>query len=219
VAPDYLLVDRRVKDQLLPLLVQQLRQLYGENPRQSADYCRIVNQYHHERLVRLLANQVPIVGGEHDVRERYFAPTIVDQIDWDAPMMQEEIFGPILPILTFEHWGEAIGQINQRPKPLALYLFSDDVREQQQTIVATSSGCVVLNDVVSQVGVSGLPFGGVGDSGMGAYQGKHSFDTFSHYKGVLKRSTWLDLALRYAPYTTWKFRILKFMVTGRSGIP
>jgi aldehyde dehydrogenase (NAD+) len=218
VAPDYLLVDRRVKDQLLPLLVQQVQQFYGENPQQNPDYGRIVNADHHARLVQLLAGGVPLVGGQHEASDRYIAPTILGQIDWDAPIMQEEIFGPILPILTFEHLDEAIAQINQRPKPLALYLFSEDVREQAQTVSTTSSGAVVLNDVVSQVGVATLPFGGVGESGMGAYQGKHSFDTFSHYKGVLKRSTWLDLALRYAPYTTWKFQVLKFMVTGRLGM-
>lgn len=212
IAPDYLLVNRQIKATFLPLLKQAVLSFYGDDPSLSPDYGRLINDRHFNRLLKFLDNGQPIAGGQFNTDTRYIAPTILDQVSLDAPVMQEEIFGPILPILEYSDLAEAIAFINQRPKPLALYFFSENTQKQQQILTATSSGGVSLNDTVLQVGVNGLPFGGVGESGMGRYHGKYSFDTFSHYKSVLKRSTWLDLAWRYAPYTAARVKQIRGLV-------
>lgn len=200
VAPDYLLVDERVKDDLVTALQQRLQDCYGDNPAQSPDYSRIVNERQFDRLVGLLDQGHVLAGGEHDRGDRYIAPTLIDGIGWDAPIMQEEIFGPILPILTYRDLGEAIAAINQRPKPLALYLFTRDRRVQAQVLAQTTAGSVGINDVILQIAVWDMPFGGVGSSGIGGYHGRYSFDTFSHLKSVLKKPFWMDLDWRYPPY-------------------
>jgi len=150
------------------------------------------------------------IGGNRDIAARYFAPTVLDCVGWGDPVMEAEIFGPILPILTYETMGEAIAAINAQPKPLALYLFTNDQNLQKQVLSQTSSGGVCINDTIMQLGAPSMPFGGVGESGMGAYHGKFSFDTFSHRKSVLKRKFWLDLALRYPPYGD-KLKWLKWL--------
>jgi aldehyde dehydrogenase (NAD+) len=200
VAPDYLLVDRRIKSDLLNSIKKYVHEFYGEDPSQSPDYARLISQTHFERVASFISDGKAIVGGQTKPEERYIAPTVLDEVNWDAPVMQDEIFGPILPVLEYTDLNEAIDRINQRPKPLALYLFSKDQQTQQQVLDRTSSGGVCLNDTVMQVGVTELPFGGVGESGIGSYHGKASFDTFSHYKSVLKKGWWLDLDWRYAPY-------------------
>jgi aldehyde dehydrogenase (NAD+) len=212
IAPDYLLVDRQIKATFLPLLKQAVENFYGENPINSPDYGRMINARQFDRLVRFLGDGQAIVGGKFDPDQRYISPTILDQVSADAPVMQEEIFGPILPILEYDSLNQAIEFINQRPKPLALYLFSNNAQIQQQVLNSTSSGGVSINDTVMQVGINGLPFGGVGASGMGSYHGKYSFDTFSHYKAVLKRDTWLDLAWRYAPYNADRVKQIRGIV-------
>lgn len=201
IAPDYLLVDRRIKSDLLDSIKKYVGEFYGDDPSQSPDYARLINQNHFERVASFLGDGKAIVGGQTKPEERYIAPTVLDEVNWAAPVMQDEIFGPILPVLEYIDLNEAIEQINQRPKPLALYLFSKDQQTQQQVLERTSSGGVCLNDTVMQIGVTELPFGGVGESGIGSYHGKASFDTFSHYKSVLKKGWWLDLDWRYAPYT------------------
>ncbi|MGB0561830.1 MAG: aldehyde dehydrogenase [Spirulinaceae cyanobacterium] len=200
IAPDYLLVHESIKDALLAKVKAAVQEFYGDDPAQSEDYCRIISDRHFERLSGLIDPTQVIFGGQTDASERYIAPTILDNVTWDDPIMAEEIFGPILPVLTYQDWDDAIAQINARPKPLALYLFSSDKARQEQVLNQTASGGVCLNDTIMQVGVTTLPFGGVGDSGMGAYHGKTSFDTFSHTKSVLKRNFWFDLKLRYPPY-------------------
>jgi aldehyde dehydrogenase (NAD+) len=212
VAPDYVLVDRRREADLLAALRDTLRSFYGDNPRQSADYGRIVNARHFERLVKLLGSSGSgeiVCGGEHDAASRYIAPTILHNVPLEAPVMQEEIFGPLLPVLAVDDLREAIDLVNARPKPLALYLFSRDKAAQRLVLEQTTSGAMCINDAVLHFAVRELPFGGVGTSGMGAYHGRHSFDRFSHSKAVLVRSNWLDLAMRYPPYTAAKFRWLK----------
>lgn len=201
IAPDYLLVDRQIKPALLAAMQKTLQEFYGDDPIASPDYARIINDRHYARLEALLQSGEQVAGGKTDAEQRYIAPTILDQVSWDDPVMQDEIFGPILPVLTYEDVNEAIDQINQRPKPLALYLFSRNQKLQQQVLHSTSSGGVCLNDTVMQVGVPALPFGGVGESGMGSYHGKAGFDTFSHFKSVLQKPFWPDLPLRYPPYT------------------
>ena len=214
IAPDYLLVHRQIKTDLITRIKHYIQEFYGENPAQSPDYGRIIHDRHFERLITFLDRGEIILGGEYNLDERYLAPTLIDGVTWDDPVMREEIFGPILPILTYDELEAAISQVNARPKPLALYFFSRDRQKQERILQATSSGGVCLNDTVMQVGVNTLPFGGVGESGIGSYHGKASFDTFSHFKSVLKRKFWLDLGWRYAPYTAQKVEQLKRIVTG-----
>ncbi|HYW21729.1 MAG TPA: aldehyde dehydrogenase [Nodularia sp. (in: cyanobacteria)] len=200
IAPDYLLVDQKIKKDLVDGMKKCLKEFYGDNPATSPDYARIISQKQFDRLANLIKDGQIIIGGETNPEERYIAPTLLDHVSLTDAVMQEEIFGPILPIIEYTDITEAIALINSKPKPLALYLFTQNKNLQKQVLQSTSSGGVCINDTVMQVGVSSLPFGGVGDSGIGSYHGKASFDTFSHYKSVLKNYFWLDLNWRYAPY-------------------
>ncbi|RCJ28257.1 aldehyde dehydrogenase [Nostoc sp. ATCC 43529] len=200
IAPDYLLVDKNIKKDLINSLQKSLKEFYGGNPVNSPDYARIISQKHFDRLVKFLEDGKVIVGGETKSSQRYIAPTIIDNVSLEDSVMQEEIFGPILPIIEYSDIAEAIALINSRPKPLALYLFSQNKDLQKRVLQETSSGGVCINDTIMHVGVPSLPFGGVGDSGIGNYHGKASFDAFSHKKSVLQNSFWLDLKWRYAPY-------------------
>ena len=211
IAPDYLLVDRAIKDDLIDRLQNCLKNFYGDNPQASPDYGRIINHAQFDRLVGLLDNGRTVCGGHHDRADRYIAPTILDDITATDAIMQDEIFGPILPVLTYDRLDDAIALINDRPKPLALYLFSEHKPTQTHVLQATSSGGVSLNDTISHVACADLPFGGVGASGLGSYHGKASFDTFSHYKSVLKKATWFNSELLYAPYLK-KLNIIKSIV-------
>ena len=179
---------------------QAIQEFYGDDPAQSPDYARIVNDRHFGRLSQLLSEGTPVTGGVTDAAQRYIAPTILDQVGPDAAVMQEEIFGPILPVLEYDEISEAIAAIKARPKPLALYLFTRNAALQERVLAQTSSGGVCINDTIMQIAASSLPFGGVGDSGMGSYHGKASFDTFSHDKSVMVKNFWLDIKWRYAPY-------------------
>jgi aldehyde dehydrogenase (NAD+) len=208
IAPNYLLVDKKIKNNLIDSLRKTIKEFYGDNPAISPDYSRIINQKQFDRLVNFLKDGEIVIGGETNSAERYIAPTVINGVSWTDPIMQEEIFGPILPIIEYSEITEAIALINSRPKPLALYLFSQNKNLQKCVLQETTSGGVCINDTVIQVGVSSLPFGGVGDSGIGSYHGKASFDTFSHYKSVLKNSFLLDLNWRYAPYKD-KISLLK----------
>lgn len=211
LAPDYLLVDRRIKSALVETIKTRVAEFYGSQPEKSPDYGRIVNDKQFDRLLGLLEDGEIIIGGQNNAGDRYIAPTVIDKVDWESPVMQEEIFGPILPVLEYNKIEEAIAQINARPKPLALYLFSRNKTYQQMVVQQTSSGSICFNDIAMQFGVSELPFGGIGNSGIGSYHGKASFDTFSHYKSVLNRSFLLDLKLRYPPYQG-KLKILKWII-------
>jgi acyl-CoA reductase-like NAD-dependent aldehyde dehydrogenase len=212
IAPDYLLVDRRIKSELLTEIKKCVNEFYGNDPAQSPDYGRIISYRHFERLEPLLKEGKIVIGGQTKPEEKYIAPTVIDGVSWESPLMQEEIFGPILPVLEYEEIKDAIAQINARPKPLALYIFSKDEQKQQQVLQETSSGGVCINDTVMHVGVTDLPFGGVGDSGIGNYHGKASFDTFSHYKSVLKKGLWFDQNWRYPPYKEGKLSLLKRII-------
>jgi len=210
IAPDYLLVHRNIKEELVQAMKAGLKEFYGENPAESSDYARIVSEKHFNRLRQFLDNGKILAGGETDAETRYIAPTLLEAVNWEDPVMQEEIFGPILPILEYEDLDSAIAQINAYPKPLALYLFSQDKNKQQKVLQETSAGGVTINDTIIHIASTELPFGGVGESGMGAYHGKASFDTFTHYKSVTNRRFWLDIPLRYPPYAG-KFKFLKFL--------
>lgn len=202
IAPDFLLVHKEVKVQLLAGLAAAVGAFYGADPRQSPDYGRIVNERHFERLAALLAGGKVLLGGEASRAERYIAPTLLEGVDWDSAIMQEEIFGPILPVLEFEDLYAEIGRLQAKPKPLALYYFSRDRARQDEVLRRLSSGGACINDIFGQFLNLRLPFGGVGDSGMGAYHGKAGFDTFSHARGVVRRATWADPGTRYPPYKT-----------------
>jgi aldehyde dehydrogenase (NAD+) len=210
VAPDHVLVEESVHDALLNRMVATLRSFYGDDPQASADYGRIINGRHHARLLRLLEQSGTVVcGAEHDASDRYIAPTILKDVPLESAVMGEEIFGPILPVLSVPNVDAAIRIINDRPKPLALYIFSSDERTQQRVIERTSSGGMAINHVWLHLAVPGLPFGGVGESGMGAYHGRHGFETFSHRRGVLKKPTMVDPDLLYPPYTATKSKWIK----------
>jgi acyl-CoA reductase-like NAD-dependent aldehyde dehydrogenase len=211
IAPDYLLVDRRIKSDLLTEIQKCVEEFYGDDPAQSPDYARLISRRHFERLEPLLKDGEIVIGGQTKPEEKYIAPTVMDQVSWESPLMQDEIFGPILPVLEYTDLKEAIAQINARPKPLALYIFSKDKQKQEQVLQETSSGGVCINDTVMHIGVSTLPFGGVGDSGIGNYHGKASFDTFSHYKSVLKKGFRFDPNWRYPPYKD-KVSLLKRII-------
>lgn len=213
IAPDYLLVDRQIKAELLDAIKAQIRDFYGDDPSQSPDYGRIISDKHFARLERFLQDGTVICGGQTHAGDRYIAPTILDNVSPDAPIMQDEIFGPILPVLEYDTLDDAIAFVCDRPKPLALYIFSRNKDVQQKVLSETSSGNACVNDTIMQVGVSELPFGGVGDSGIGSYHGKASFDTFSHQKSVLYKSFWLDLKWRYAPYAA-NLKLMKKFIGG-----
>ena len=212
VAPDYVLVEESVEDQLVTALADAVTTFYGADPRQSDDYARIVNERHHERLMKLLdagGYDATVIGGTGDRGSRYIAPTVLAGVKPDAAVMDDEIFGPILPVLTVGDIDEAIRFVNDREKPLALYAFSSDEDTLEHVVANTSAGGVTLNHAVLHLAVPDLPFGGVGESGMGSYHGKSGFDTFSHAKAVLDKPTRPDPALMYPPYTSMKQKILR----------
>ncbi|KAM4843431.1 aldehyde dehydrogenase, dimeric NADP-preferring [Thomomys bottae] len=188
VAPDYILCDPSIQNQIVEKLKKSLREFYGENAKQSHDYGRIINDQHFQRVISLIEGQKVAHGGTWDAASRYIAPTILMDVDPQSPVMQEEIFGPVMPIVCVRSLEEAIQFINQREKPLALYVFSNNDKVIKKMIAETSSGGVTANDVIVHITVNSLPFGGVGNSGMGAYHGKKSFETFSHCRSCLVRS-------------------------------
>ena len=207
VAPDYLLLHRSVKDAFVREYRRALEEFfpggdYGELP------C-IVNDKHFQRASCLLAEQRVLIGGETDATRRFIAPTLLDETDPAAPVMQEEIFAPILPMLCWQEREEVVRFVQSRPKPLALYLFTRDKEMERAVFDRCSFGGGCVNDTVVHLACSGLPFGGVGNSGMGSYHGKQSFDTFTHYRSVLKKANWLDLPMRYHPYSGEKLRWIK----------
>ena len=199
IAPDYLLVHKDVKSNLIEALRTEFKSLLGENPKECKHFVRIVNNKAFDRLVGYLEGADIVVGGEHDKRERYIAPTIVDNVSPESPIMQEEIFGPIFPIVTFSEIDEAIQFVTNREKPLALYYFGDN-KTAKHVLKHTSSGGACVNDTIMHIANERLPFGGVGNSGMSSYHGRESFDVFSHRRAVVTTPTWLDIPFRYMPY-------------------
>ena len=200
IAPDYLLVHSKIKDTLVKELQNEITRFYGRNPQQSDDFARIINTTHFDRLQSLLEKQTVLIGGETNADDLYIAPTVIDAPMLDSAVMQDEIFGPILPILSYVNEDEIDNIISRYEKPLAFYVFSSSNRFSQKLLRSHSFGGGAVNDVMVQFVNGKLPFGGIGYSGLGAYHGKHTFDTFLHQKAVTKRGTWLDVPLRYAPY-------------------
>ncbi len=209
VAPDHLLVHERVHDALLERLAQTLRGFFGPDPQRSPDYSRIINTRHHARLTRLLGSGRVYLGGEHDADSRYLAPTVLVDVEPDAPVMQEEIFGPILPVFQVAGADQALEFAAHGERPLAAYLFSQDEQVRRRFEHGLASGALVVNHAMVHLGVPTLPFGGVGESGMGAYHGKYGFDTFSHHKTVLSKPFRPDQPLLYPPYRKVLLRLLR----------
>ena len=205
IAPDYLLVHEDVKEALVDALKKEFTRLHGPNPKESKHFVRIVNERAFDRLVGYIDGADVVMGGEYDRSERYIAPTIIDHVDVNSPVMQEEIFGPIFPIVTFRTTDEAIHYVVDREKPLALYYFSESRKNIHRVLKHTSSGGTCINDTIMHIANEKLPFGGVGASGMSAYHGKESFDVFSHHRAVVTTTTRLDLPFRYMPYKFFKW--------------
>jgi aldehyde dehydrogenase (NAD+) len=199
VAPDFVLVQRGVREAFVAALKKSLREFYGDDASKSPDYGRIVNARHFTRLVNYLHDGKIIHGGEQDAKDLFLAPTILTEVLPESPVMQEEIFGPILPVLEFDKLDDALALLRERPTPLALYVFTRDRATQARVLAETRSGGACINDVVSHMIGTGLPFGGLGESGMGAYHGRAGFDEFTHQRAVLRRALWLDPPFRYPP--------------------
>jgi aldehyde dehydrogenase (NAD+) len=217
VAPDHVRVHHSIREPFLQAMKKTLLEFYGLNPKLSPDYGRIVNAKHFARLVNYLGDGKIFHGGDHDAQELFLAPTILTDMKPDSPAMQEEIFGPVLPVLEFDDFAEAMSQLQACPIPLALYLFTEDRVLEQKIISEVRSGGVCVNDVISQMVGTGLPFGGLGESGFGSYHGRAGFDAFSHQRSVLRRGTWLDLPFRYPPQrlsVASLKRALRFLLRG-----
>lgn len=200
VTSDYILVHPSVKDKLLVELGSAINSLYGENPEISDDYPRIVNDVHFERLSAYLDNGTLVYGGQTNSETKYIAPTVLDNVSWDDPVMQDEIFGPILPVLTYSDLADAVSQIRNAPRPLACYIFTNSEETERYILEHVTFGGGAINDTVAQFANHHLSFGGVGASGFGSYHGKASFDSFTHRKSIMKKNFLLDIPVRYAPY-------------------
>ena len=211
VAPDHVLVHRAVAAQFTEILAAKIKEFYGEDPSQSPDYCRIASERHTARFARLLEGQTIHTGGQVDVAKRYVAPTIVLDPAPDSELMQEEIFGPVLPVITVDEMHHAIKFVADRPKPLALYLFTKSKALEEAVLDKLSAGSVCINDAVIFMVSPELPFGGIGNSGMGRYTGWYGFETFSHMKPVMKRGFRFDAPMRYPPYNDFKRRIMELV--------
>ena len=209
VAPDYILVKDKIKTKLIDALINAIEELYGEDQLKNEAYCKIITPEHYDRLFALLQNGEVSYGGVGDRTLQKITPTILDDVTFDSPIMEDEIFGPILPILTYDDIDKTIDHLKTLPKPLALYVFTKDINFEKKITenLIYGSGCV--NDTVVQVANRYLPFGGVGESGMGMYHGKKSFDAFSHAKSMMKKANWLDIKLRYPPYSEKVLRLIK----------
>lgn len=209
VSPDYVLVAPAREAELLAAMKAVVTRFFGADPRASPDFGRIINDRHFKRLSAMLKDGEVVIGGQSDKASRYIAPTILRDVSPEAPVMREEIFGPILPVLRIGGLDEAIAFVGARPKALALYLFSRSRQAARRIVAETSAGGVAINDTVLHLAVPGLPFGGVGDSGTGAYHGVHGFRAFSHHKAVLNKPSWPDPPLRYPPGSPFKRRWLR----------
>jgi aldehyde dehydrogenase (NAD+) len=212
VSPDYVLIDRKVKDRFLELISDEIRLFYGENPEKSNDFARVISSESVNRLSALMQNGKIVTGGTTDPAARYVAPTVIKDIKPGDPIMQEEIFGPVLPVIDFEEFNEVYGIIEQHPKPLAAYIFSRNKKLVREFIMKTQSGSAGVNETVMQIASPFLPFGGIGPSGFGRYHGKRSFDTFSNLRSVLVKSNLLDIFLRYPPYSKLKTKIVSLLM-------
>lgn len=212
VAPDYCLVDAKIKEPFLKLVKEQLQKMYGSTPLTNPTYGKIINQKHFERILGLINHDKVIMGGENNPKTLQIAPTIMDNVTAADAVMQEEIFGPILPIITYENIEEAEKFVKEREKPLAFYLFTNNKATEKRFMKYISFGGGCVNDTIVHLSEPSMGFGGVGYSGMGSYHGKNSFETFSHQKFILKKYNWIDLPMRYQPYKTFYLKLIRLFL-------
>ena len=204
-----MLTDADTEKKLLPLLQQAITEMFGDDPARSESYGRIVNQRHFERVAALIESGNVAIGGQTNEADLYIAPTVLSNVSTDSAVMQEEIFGPVLPIVCIDDLEAAIRFVRAGDKPLAAYIFTRDKVAERRFLEKVSSGSACVNDCMMFMTVHELPFGGVGSSGMGNYSGEYGFRTFSHFKPVMRRGWWPDPDIRYAPYTDRKFSLLR----------
>lgn len=212
VAPDYVYCDRRIKDSLISELKKQIRKQFTESPLSNSDYGKIINQKHFQRILALIDPSKTVFGGENDPDNLRIAPTLMDGVSFDDAVMQEEIFGPVLPVLTYDSLEHAAARINSMAHPLALYIFTENKKAAEKITRSCGFGGGCINDVVIHLATSQMGFGGFGESGMGSYHGKAGFDTFSHYKSIVDKKTWMDLPVRYQPYQKSSEKLLKLFL-------
>ena len=209
VAPDYILCDRTVSDELILALQKEITAQFGEDPLKNPDYGKIINPKHYDRIMGLIDPDKVVCGGCGDGQSLRIAPTIMKNVTFSDTVMGEEIFGPVLPILTYDTLEEAINIVEEHPHPLALYLFSEDKGAQKKVLELCHFGGGCINDTIIHLATSAMPFGGVGESGMGGYHGKTGFETFSHFRSIVDKKTWMDLPIRYQRYSRMKERLLR----------
>lgn len=216
VAPDYILCDSRIHNQLVDAIRSEINRQFGENPLQNPDYGKIINEKHFHRLLGLIDPDKTVCGGQYDEQTLRIAPTVMTNVTWEDAVMGEEIFGPILPVLTYDgrqdfiSW--AIRCVEEHPHPLALYLFSEDKKSKRRILDQCHFGGGCINDTIIHLATSAMPFGGVGESGMGGYHGKTGFETFSHYRSIVDKKTWMDLPIRYQKYNERKEKLLRMFL-------
>ena len=212
VAPDYVLCDKTIRDELVLAIQAEIRRQFGAAPLENPNYGKIVNRKHFERLLGLIDERKLVCGGQNNPDTLRIAPTVLTDVTWEDAVMGEEIFGPILPVLTFGTLEEAIQTVEAHPHPLALYFFSENKTAQSQVLNCCRFGGGCINDTVIHLATSAMPFGGVGESGMGGYHGKAGFETFSHYRSIVDKKTWMDLPIRYQHYTALKEKMLRMFL-------
>jgi len=212
VAPDYCLVDAKVKDEFLKLLFQQIKVMYGTDALVNPDYGKMINKKHYDRVLGLVDKSKVVYGGEADPETLRIAPIVMDRVTPDDAVMQEEIFGPVLPAISYDTIDEAVDFITSREKPLALYLFAKDKATQQRFLRFVPFGGGCINDTIMHLATPEMGFGGVGHSGMGSYHGKKSFDTFSHEKSIIQKYTYIDMPMRYQPYSWLNLKIIRLFI-------
>ncbi|MFO7621629.1 MAG: aldehyde dehydrogenase [Bacteroidales bacterium] len=212
ICPDYLLVDKRIKERFLELLKHEIRSSFGDNPKESNDFARVISRNNTTRLTDLMKSGIIVTGGSADPDENYIEPTVLKDVRPEDPVMQEEIFGPILPVIDYEEMREVYDIISLNPKPLAVYIFTGSRKLSGEFLRKTQSGTAAINDTVIQIASPYLPYGGVGTSGMGRYHGRKSFETFSNMRSVVVKSNLLDLSIRYPPYNKFKEGVIKLLM-------
>ena len=209
VAPDYILCDSSIRDQLVAAIRQEICAQFGGKPLENADYGKIINEKHYRRLLGLMDGEKVVCGGAHDEAACRIEPTVMQDVTWEDAVMQEEIFGPILPVLTYEDLEQAIATVESRPRPLACYLFTEDKAVMDRVLAKCRFGGGCINDCIIHLATSEMPFGGVGESGMGGYHGRFGFEEFSHYRSIVDKKTWMDMPVRYQPYTKGKLQLIR----------
>lgn len=209
VAPDYILCDASIHDQLISALKAEIEKQLGKEPLKNQNYGKIINEKHIDRLIGLIDPEKTVHGGRHNRESLQIEPTILDYVSWEDAVMQEEIFGPILPVLTYQQLDEAISIIESRPRPLALYCFTESSKVKKQVLDSCRFGGGCINDTLIHLATSEMPFGGVGESGMGGYHGETGFMEFTHMRSIVDKKTWLDVAARYQPYTEENLKLIR----------